>query len=71
VNGFNEYAFWSAYLGGPAVRLSIHDRHGDEYHMTLPQLQGQAMRDARAAACEAIEEAIRLKCLPGEVRVID
>ena len=70
MNGYTEYFFWSIGLGADAVRLSIHDEHGQEFFMVMEAKTGKAGREAKAAALEAIHEAMRQGCHPGEVRLV-
>lgn len=66
----HEHHFWSPLLGEDAVRVSMFDDRGGEFYMVVADRGAREYRQARLDAAEAIDQAIRQGCEPGEVRVI-
>lgn len=66
--GVREYSFWSVVLGADAVRLSMVNERGEEYHAIIARLDGSAWRTAKTEACEALQQAIDEGVKPGEIR---
>jgi hypothetical protein len=70
VTGYRQYRAYSIRDDADMVRLSMWDARGGEYHMTIAWGNGgRVFREARAAALEALAEAMRLGMEPGEISV--
>jgi hypothetical protein len=66
--GVREFNFWSPILGADAVRLSMVNERGEEYHCIIERLEGSAWKAAKTEACEALQQAIDEGVKPGEIR---
>jgi hypothetical protein len=64
-----EYRFWSAILGGDALRISYYNSRGHEYFCIVPAESGQALRDLRQRAAERFYDAVSSEQDPGEVKL--
>ena len=65
---FQVSRYWSPLAGGDVCRVSMADSEGQEFFMTITEVEGLAYREALTRAVEAIETAIAAKLKPGEVR---
>lgn len=68
---YSAYEFYSPMLDCQMVRLSMCDAHFKEFWMAIPGPDAQKKyRERRAAALDAISQAISLGLQPGEVRIV-
>ena len=66
--GYSEHKRFSITAGGMVARISVFNEHGHEFWREV-DAEGRGYRDRVHGALELIDEAMRLGCDPGEVRV--
>ena len=58
MNIYQRLDYWSPTLGCEVSRISMVDKNGDEYFVTIPRESGRQFREAKDKALDALEEAI-------------
>lgn len=66
---YQELRTYSPQFDCMTARISMTDDNGQEFFMLVPQRVPRQRRAERYAACDAIQEAIAARLVPGEVRV--
>ena len=69
---YSEFEFYSPILDSRCLRISVGDGQTGEFFAIIPvPAMGRSLREARDRALNAIESAMDLGLLPGEVKVGD
>lgn len=61
------YSYWSPYVDGEVMRVSMTNDRGDEVFKIVPRPRGSEYRRVRDEVLDEIEQAIRSGAEPGEI----
>jgi hypothetical protein len=71
VSTYSEFRYYCGIQDRDMARISMSGVRGGEYYMIVPDDGGKRYREARDAALDAIEAAIRAGCHPGKVKIME